>query len=295
MRQKRITQNLGRDTHVRDQSQNIFQNFHKKSYQMLMGEIKETQPEPLFTQNMVKVKLAEGDEVNDVSYPGAFIDPESKNLHGLYEGPIPGQMVLLGFEDGNIHAPFVVNRYPYQGYGDTNTEEDYKTPLTNAKFNPADVMLGHHSGSFLVFNEGSPLTDNGNAGSVKLYASTEFLLQSDSEILFEAETSAEINTKEIKFIGEDLIEAESKKIILTGSDQIELNGNSNYAVKYTELKSGFDTMKTDLNTFINTVWNIFAAAYVPGGPTVVGMPLTALSGTPTTADITSAKNDTVLM
>jgi len=138
---------------------------------MIVGEIAFPEPEPLFRQNMVSVNLARGGMLTSVAYPGAFIEPITGNVHGVYEGPIPGQMVVVGFEDGNASSPFVVNRYPYQGTGNTLTEFGYINPLSRSAYHASDVMIGHFSGSYLAFNTGI-LPSTAIPGSVTLNATT---------------------------------------------------------------------------------------------------------------------------
>ena len=152
--QRKIAKGLGDDTHVRDQFLNRFKSQSHSTYSMMAGEVEITQPEPIFKQNMVTVKFSRGGRTSTVAYPGAFKDPLSGNIHGIYEGPIQGQMVMVGFENGNSAAPFVVNRYPYQGVADTTTELDFINPLTKAQIDATDVIVGHFSGSFLSFNTG---------------------------------------------------------------------------------------------------------------------------------------------
>jgi hypothetical protein len=177
MRQRKISQNLGKDTHVRSQYDNRFKPQAHGTYTMIAGEVEFPQPEPLFKQNLVTVKFARGGRVSTVAYPGAFISPLTGQMHGLYEGPIPGQMVMVGFENGNSAAPFVVNRYPYQGVGDTASEMQYLNPLTAAGIDATDVAIGHFSGSFLRFNTG--IISGKLPGSVTLSAMTDLELNSN--------------------------------------------------------------------------------------------------------------------
>lgn len=75
---------------------------------------------------------------------------------------------------------------------------------------------------------------------------------------------------------------------------LELNGNANFAVKFNELKAGYDELKDTLNDLIGK-WNAFAAAYVPGSPSAPGLPATLASQNvpASTASIDSAKNETI--
>ena len=170
-KQRKIAQNVGMDTHVRQSMGNRFKEQGSKTYQVLAGEVTFAEPEPLFRQNMVTVTFARGGNATSVAYPGAFIDPVTGNLHGSYEGPIPGQMVMVGYENGNSSTPYVVNRYPYQGSGNTLVEGQYTTPLTKKSFDSTDVLMGHFSGAYLSFNTG--ITSGELPGSVTLSAVTD--------------------------------------------------------------------------------------------------------------------------
>ena len=281
IKQRKINTNLGKDTHVRDHAQNLFQSPNYNTKQIVVGEIQLTEPEPLFNQNMVKVKLARGGKLSSVAYPGAFIEPLSGNLHGMYEGPFPGQMVAVGFENGNMNSPFVVNRYPYQGAGNTLSENSYKTPLTKSFFNATDVVIGHVSGSFMSFNTGAPLAVNGIPGSIKINATTDLKMNANTIFSAESLVSAEVK---------------STLVTLTGSTAVALNGNTNFAVKYTELKTAFDLLRTELNSFI-TIFNahVHPVAGVTAGPASVTSSVTATPGTPAAADMSAAQNTKVLM
>lgn len=317
-KQRQIDKNLGSDTHTRDHSFNKFQAQNHETYGMQVGEVLFPEPEPLFRQNMVTVKLARGGEVTSVAYPGAFIDPITNNLHGTYEGPIPGQMVTVGFENGNAASPFVVNRYPYQGTGNTFTESKFINPLTTAGFDSTDVMIGHFSGSFLSFNTG--LLSGKLPGSVSLNAMTDLDIVSNTNITADAgvnmslSSALAMNIESGTTIGIDAgtdmslnstlamnlesgttAEMKSKVTTLTGSTHVALNGNTNFAVLYTELKTAFDLFRTEVNTFITTAFNLHTHLYAPGplppAPSAVPIPV----GVSATADMSAAQNTKVLM
>lgn len=273
--QRKLSTNVGHDTFVRNHMGDKFRPQSAHTFQMLIGEVTVTEPEPIFRQNMVNVTFARGGMATSVAYPGAFIDPITGNLHGTYEGPIPGQMVMVGFENGNAQSPFVVNRFPYQGIGNTYVENQYINPLTKALFDSTDVMIGHFSGSYMSFNTG--ILSGELPGSVTLSAVTDFNLSSNTNILLES-----------------LITAELKSAIttITGSTYVALNGTSNFAVKYTELKTAFDLLRTELNNFV-TIFN----AHVHGGVTTGSgnSGSTSTPGIPATADMSSSQNTKILM
>jgi hypothetical protein len=265
MKQRKIAQNVGKDTHVRQTMGNRFKEQGSKTFQMLAGEVLITEPEPLFKQNMVTIGMARGGTVTSVAYPGAFIDPISGNLHGSYEGPIAGQMVMVGFENGNASSPFVVNRYPYQGKGNTLVENKYINPLTRKGFDATDVIMGHFSGSYLSFNTG--ILSGKIPGSVTLSAVTNNSIES------------------------------SLVTSIMGGIYVELNGNTNFAVKYTELKTAFDLLRTEVNNLItayNSHVHITTATIGASGTPGVISP-TVSQAVPATADMSASQNLKVLM
>lgn len=73
--------------------------------------------------------------------------------------------------------------------------------------------------------------------------------------------------------------------VKTDAAETVLQAGSDWAVQFTALKSAFDTLKQDLNTFITVKYNLHmhptAAVGAPSAPTV--------TGTATTADMAGAK------
>lgn len=79
--------------------------------------------------------------------------------------------------------------------------------------------------------------------------------------------------------------AKAATIKLTNDAIIEMNGDTDFAVRYSELESAFNQLKQDLNAFI-LVYNTHThVAPVGGGAT--GVP--SATGTDSAADITGAK------
>jgi hypothetical protein len=274
-RQKLINRNLGKDTHVRDHTNNIFIRSNHETVQTVVGEIIKVNPEPIQKQTIVDVKLARGGTITSVAYPGAFIDPITGNLHGTYEGPLEGQMVVVGFENGNSNTPYVVNRYPYQGTGNTSVEAKYINPLTNKGFHYNDVMIGHLSGSYVNFNTGiAPSTKP--PGSITVNSISDFEVFSGTNILLDAVITAEVKSDIVK---------------ITGSTHIELNGNTDNAIYFSYMKTAYDQIVTDLNNLI-TAYNSHIHSGVTSGGATSGIP--TVPGIPSTADMSGAKNNKVL-
>lgn len=77
---------------------------------------------------------------------------------------------------------------------------------------------------------------------------------------------------------------------LKNNGTAEFGGTDDNLVRFIPMEQAFDEVNDKLNDMISK-WNAFAAAYVPGSPTTVGLPST-LAGqnvSPSTADISGAK------
>ena len=79
-------------------------------------------------------------------------------------------------------------------------------------------------------------------------------------------------------------------ITLTSSGDIYLNGSSDNAIAYTDMKTAFDQLKQDLNTFI-TLFNSHTHGGVAGGSGSTATP--SASASSSSADMSGAKVDTV--
>lgn len=69
---------------------------------------------------------------------------------------------------------------------------------------------------------------------------------------------------------------------------VEINGNSDFAVRYNELEAGFNQLKSDFNSFVTT-YNSHNHPTAPDGP--VSSP--SATGSSSAADISAAKVDEV--
>lgn len=131
-----------------------------------LGSIFLTQPEPVYKQHTVVVDLVTGGKQTNVAWPGAQVNANATGLipggtalgiHGLWESPLPGQMVLVGYVDGSSGNPIVINKYPYNALNRPELEAMHLTPLTQLSHGPTDIILGHHTGSFIALRGTLPL------------------------------------------------------------------------------------------------------------------------------------------
>lgn len=225
--QRKLRKDIGKDTFVRSVGSDMFGRQSTETFDVLKGEVMTPQPEPFFRQNAVTVKLAKGGVITGVAYPNAFIDPITGNLHGSFEGVIPGQMVTVGFLDGNSSAPYIVNRYPYQGVANSLTEFAYHQPLTQHMYDATDVLIGHFSGSIIRFNTG--LISGKLPGSISVEAMTDLEM-----------------TANTKFSVASLLEASISSLATTinGDAELKLNGG------IIQIKSTAQSMKTLIDSLI---------------------------------------------
>jgi len=126
-------------------------------YQLSLGEVALPQPEPLFKQDMVTVNLVKGGMLTSVAWPGPNVVFPGAGIHGLWEPPLPGQQVLVGFVDGRASDPVVVQKYPYNPSQDPALEAAYFMPMTQQAHGIFDIVLGHITGSYMAFRTTLPL------------------------------------------------------------------------------------------------------------------------------------------
>jgi hypothetical protein len=205
--QRKLRKDLGNDTHVRSIEVDRFSKKSTQAFEILSGEILATQPEPIFRQNAVTVQFTRGGKITGVAYPGAFIDPITNNLHGTYEGPIKGQMVNVGFLNGNRDAPFVVNKYPYQGVGNTLTEIKYIQPMTKKLYDATDVLIGHFSGSIIRFNTG--IISGKLPGSISVESVTDVEITAKTNLNLKSTADTKIEALNVKLNASTSIQIKS--------------------------------------------------------------------------------------
>lgn len=89
----------------------------------------------------------------------------------------------------------------------------------------------------------------------------------------------------VAVVDDESIEIETTgNVSINGAETVIQNG-TDYAVQYTALKSAFDTLKSDFNTFVTTVYNLHNHPTAPVGP--VSVP--SLPGTSSSADMSGSK------
>jgi len=242
-RQRKFSKDLGKDTHARSVENNKFQKQSRQTTEILSGQVLINQPEPVFSQNAVTVNLSKGGNISGVGIPGAFIDPLTGNLHGVYEGLIPGQMVTLGFVDGNSSSPIILNKYPYQGVGNTLTEKSFITPMYLAGYSPNDTLMGNVSGSVIGLYTGLNPLGGRLLGSIGIDAFTECNITAQTSILLDALVSVEVKSLLVK---------------VNSTTDIEIN-----ATTFVQIKTATQSMKTLVDGLLDLLTN-FATA---GSPT----------------------------
>ena len=236
-RQRKLSKNRGKDMHVRSLERDIFKAASTNTLEIMTGEVLLNQPEPAFKQNAVTVSLSKGGRIEGVPLPGAFIDPITGNLHGSYDGPIFGQMVSLGFVGGNSSAPIILNKYPYQGKGNTLTELSFITPMFLAGYDATDTLMGHFSGSRIGLYTGLNPLGGHLPGSIGIDAFTECNVPANTSILLDALVSAEMKSVLVKLTGSVSAEITAPLVKIDGSATVEINGNTKQFVTWTELNT----------------------------------------------------------
>ncbi len=131
-----------------------------------LGTVFLPQPEPLYKQTSVSLNLVTGGLLTNVAWPGAQVNANvtgvipggvALGIHGLWESPLPGQQVLVGYVDGSQGNPIIINKYPYNSMQRPDLEIMHFLPMTLKAIGPTDVVLGHHTGSFIALRGTLPL------------------------------------------------------------------------------------------------------------------------------------------
>jgi hypothetical protein len=155
--------NRGNDSNLRSIERNRNQPYSRVT-QLSLAEVLIPQAEPFFRQHKVSAQLIRGGILTSVAWPGpnvvvseTGVPSPTGGIHGLFEAPMPGQQVLVGFVDGNAHNPVVVQKYPYNASHNPVLEAAYYLPMTSKAVGPTDVILGHHTGSFIALRGTLPL------------------------------------------------------------------------------------------------------------------------------------------
>jgi hypothetical protein len=273
--QRKISKKKGFDTHVRSVEDNKFQSQSTQTYEIMTGEVLLNLPEPFFRQNAVSVRLSQNGKISPVGIPGAFIEPLTGNLHGTYEGLIPGQMVSIGFLRGDSSSPIILNKYPYQGVGNSLLAPSFITPMFLAGYMPTDVLMGHISGSKIGLYTGGGL-NGALPGSIGIDAITQCKITAKTNIVLEAIVGAELKSSISKLTGITSAEVKAPLVKIDGSTSVQINGSTKNFVTHAELD-------TALQTYVSAV-NLLFASKLDGG----GTPGTA------TLNITAAKTLKVL-
>lgn len=147
---------------IRHNSSARYSNINK----ITLGSVFLPQPEPLYRQTAVSVELVTGGRLTNVAWPGAQVNANASGtipggialgIHGLWESPLMGQMVAVAFVDGSAHNPIIVNKYPYNASQRPDLEVMHTLPLTVKGHGATDVVLGHHTGSYIALRGTLPL------------------------------------------------------------------------------------------------------------------------------------------
>lgn len=147
----------------------------------------------------------------------------------------------------------------------------------------------------IAINDLVDIDDTLDPGEKKIYAVDSgnnvvawIYLKGDGSIRLDNDSDA----IEIKAGGGIRLDNENGSIELTADGNVVNNDGSDWVTQFTAMKSAFDTLKSDLNTFITTYNTHVHSGVMTGGGSSGPTPST---GTSSTADMSDAKVETVLV
>ena len=103
-----------------------------------------------------------------------------------------------------------------------------------------------------------------------------------------------INSNQVTESGEVRIYATNDSGVLQSYIHCKKDGDIIFSseadnlVRFSALETAFNELKADYNDLAGK-WNAFASTYIPGGPSIVGTPPTAATGSISTANISPAR------
>lgn len=171
--------------------------------ELKIAEISKVKAEPLYNQNLVDVDYITGGASGTVAWPGGQVNINKSGkvggaeaIHGLFEAPMPGQQVLIGYPDGSSQNPVVIQKYPYYASAsqDPTSKSDHELPLTNKNHGATDNILGHFTGSYIALRGTLPLP-----GEIDIFSPSaivvdtqSFQLTAETDILIESKDTLDI-------------------------------------------------------------------------------------------------------
>lgn len=164
---------MGLDSSIFDKRRNMGKN-NARLTDLKIGTVLVPQPEPIYKETSVAISLVSGGMLTNVAWPGAQVDMNPSgilpggvaiSIHGLWEAPLSGQQVLVGFIEGDSDNAVVIEKYPYNASARPDLEFNHILPMTSKAIGPTDIALGHFTGSFIVFRGTLPVP-----GEVDIYA-----------------------------------------------------------------------------------------------------------------------------
>jgi hypothetical protein len=149
--------------------------------------------------------------------------------------------------------------------GDGDIQTSYQVSPAGIDSAPPDGMVAVFAGTN---KSGKPII----AG----YLNKDLLAQKGETRIFSVDGDRELSTY----------------IWLKADGTMEIGGDADNMVRFSPLKSAYDELRDDLND-LKQKWNTFASAYVPGGPSSVGLPPTAQTSPVSSASVDDAKIDEI--
>lgn len=155
---RRSDRNLGNDPVAKTQKSSPFSAWeHIEGIRL--ATVVMPQPEPLYREANVSLQLeTDGTIILQAPWPGPNVEANAIGIpfgptigiHGLYEAPLPGQQVVVGFLDGSAQSPIVLQKYPHPTSQRVDNLGAHFLPMSQKAHGPTDVVLGHHTGAFVA-------------------------------------------------------------------------------------------------------------------------------------------------
>ena len=197
--------------------------------ELTMGVVIEAEPEPGYVRVSAVCEPDAGFRRNQCAWPGPNVavgksgktDGSRAGIHGFYDAPMPGQSVLMGFVNGRMGSPIVIQKYSSRIDQQPHLEALHDLPLTNSGHDYRDVLVGSFTGSYIALRGGVPIP-----GQIEISSEADTTITAGAGAVITAGARVVIEGKADVEIGSDtglvLLGPEPRQPVLLGDDAIDL-------------------------------------------------------------------------
>lgn len=201
-----------------------------EAVRLLLAQVTDVQAEPEYKQHSVVVEFIRGGQLGFVGWPGPHVavdqngspSPSPAGIHGLFEAPLAGQQVLVGFVEGDTCSPVVVQKYGYNPSQDPAIETAYFLPMLSQAHGERDVVLGSFTGCYIALRGTFPLP-----GEIDISSPTTITMVAGANIDQQATNGYNVRGAQVLIEAQGTLDlkATPSVVVNSGSRPVAANGD----------------------------------------------------------------------